>query len=201
VTRRSPVWVLVLVLGALFHCVSSHKEPAASPEPAAPPAAPFAQSKAVVEGTSAAPAATGSKPGAPGNVHREATAPSAAATPTAESAATPAAGSAAAPAEAEARATDASEFVSRREAARAEWDRARADLDAAASDCRLACRALDSMERAIVHLCALADEPDDRRRCDSAKKRLLDARDRVRAACGSCPTGPSLDRRAPVPSR
>src|SRR5258708_27744636 len=86
-------------------------------------------------------------------------------------------------------------------AARREFARARVDLEAAASDCSVACRALTSMERAVVHLCALTEEPDDRRRCDSAKKQLLDARTRVRQACGSCPAGPSVDREAPIPSR
>ncbi len=81
-----------------------------------------------------------------------------------------------------------------------EWERARAALDAAASDCALACRALASMERALVHLCALATLPDDRPRCEEARRRLLDARERVRRACGSCPGGPSVDPNAPVPS-
>jgi hypothetical protein len=85
--------------------------------------------------------------------------------------------------------------------ARREFDQARIDLEAAASDCSVACRALTSMERAVTHLCALTEEPDDRRRCDSAKKQLRDARTRVRQACGSCPGGPSVDRAAPIPSR
>jgi hypothetical protein len=84
--------------------------------------------------------------------------------------------------------------------ARAEWDRARAALDAAANDCALACRALASMERALVHLCALATSTEDQARCEEARRRLLDARDRVRRACGSCPGGPSVDRNAPIPS-
>jgi hypothetical protein len=88
-----------------------------------------------------------------------------------------------------------------RTAALAEWRRAEAELQAAASDCNRACQALASMERAAVHLCALADLPDDRRRCESARKQVLDARTRVRLACGSCPGGPSLDRNAPIPSR
>jgi hypothetical protein len=85
-------------------------------------------------------------------------------------------------------------------AARREFDRARIDLEAAANDCSVACRALTSMERAVAHLCALTEEPDDRRRCDSARKQLLSARTRVRQACGSCPGGPSVDREAPIPS-
>jgi hypothetical protein len=86
-------------------------------------------------------------------------------------------------------------------AARRDFDRARVDLEAAANDCSVACRALTSMERAVTHLCALTEDPDDRRRCESAKKQLLDARTRVRQACGTCPGGPSVDRDAPIPSR
>jgi hypothetical protein len=56
------------------------------------------------------------------------------------------------------------------------------------------------MERAVVRLCSLVELPDDRRRCDDAKKRLLDARDRVRVACGSCPGGPSVRRNDPIPA-
>jgi hypothetical protein len=71
--------------------------------------------------------------------------------------------------------------------ARAELDRAQRDLEAAASDCEAACRALASMERATSHLCSLADEDADRRRCDDARGRLAEARKRVRGACGTCP--------------
>jgi hypothetical protein len=78
------------------------------------------------------------------------------------------------------------ERVATRLAARAELDRAQRELESAASDCESACRALASMERATSHLCSLADEPDDQRRCDDAKLRLTTARGRVRAACGGC---------------
>jgi hypothetical protein len=84
--------------------------------------------------------------------------------------------------------------------ARAELDRAMAELEASASDCAQACRALASMERATAHLCALADQTDDQRRCDDATKRLREARDRVRTSCGACPGGPSVDPGAPVPA-
>jgi hypothetical protein len=43
------------------------------------------------------------------------------------------------------------------------------------------------MERATRHLCSLADEQDDRRRCDDARQRLTTARVRVMAQCGTCP--------------
>jgi len=75
----------------------------------------------------------------------------------------------------------------RREAARAELGQAQQDLEAAASDCSAACRALASMERATQHLCELAAEPDDRGRCDDARQRLHTARERIRSACGACP--------------
>lgn len=87
-----------------------------------------------------------------------------------------------------------------RRAARADFDRARGDLEAAVNDCALACKALASMERAVVRLCSLAELPDDRRRCEDVKKRLLDARDRVRTACGGCPGGPSVRRGDPIPT-
>lgn len=68
----------------------------------------------------------------------------------------------------------------------ADLDRAVRELDAAASDCESACRALASMERATTHLCSLAEDPGDQRRCDDAKVRLTAAKGRVRAACGAC---------------
>jgi len=74
-----------------------------------------------------------------------------------------------------------------RTAARDELIRAERSLDASASDCAGACRALSSMARAIAHLCALVDSPDDQRRCDGATQRLAAARERVRQSCGACP--------------
>jgi hypothetical protein len=73
-----------------------------------------------------------------------------------------------------------------RVAARADLDRAQRELESAAGDCESACRALASMERATTHLCSLADEPDDQRRCEDARLRLTSAQGRVRAACGGC---------------
>jgi hypothetical protein len=75
----------------------------------------------------------------------------------------------------------------RREAAIAELGRAQHDLEAAAGDCSVACRALASMERATQHLCDLAVDADDQGRCGDARQRLLAARQRVRSACGTCP--------------
>jgi hypothetical protein len=54
----------------------------------------------------------------------------------------------------------------------------------AASPCDVACRALDSMERAADHLCALAGSADDR--CSGARARVESAEARVRAACPAC---------------
>jgi hypothetical protein len=72
-------------------------------------------------------------------------------------------------------------------AARAEVELAARDLDAASSnDCSMACRALASLERATGHLCDLATEADDRRRCEDAKSKVLRARDKIKNACGVC---------------
>ena len=81
-----------------------------------------------------------------------------------------------------------------------ELDVAEREILVASGDCRSACRALGSMDRATGHLCELAVEPDDRDRCDDAKAKLLVARDRVRSTCGSCPGGASVERAAPIPS-
>lgn len=71
--------------------------------------------------------------------------------------------------------------------ARKEVEHAIHDLEAASGDCAAVCRALASMERAAAHLCSLADQDDDRRRCDDARQRLTAAQTRVRSACGVCP--------------
>ncbi len=84
-------------------------------------------------------------------------------------------------------AADQGDLAQRRAAARAELERAQSDLDAAATDCTAACRALSSMERATQHLCTLAADPDDQKRCDDAQHRLAAARARVRSSCGTCP--------------
>jgi hypothetical protein len=67
-------------------------------------------------------------------------------------------------------------------AARNELDSAESRVNAAMSDCATACRALESMERAAEHLCAL----DGGTECGRARQRLEAARDRVRASCGGC---------------
>jgi hypothetical protein len=73
------------------------------------------------------------------------------------------------------------------------------ELDVAGGDCRNACRALGSMDRAAGRLCGLAQSADEVRRCGDAKSRLYSARDKVRNTCGSC-ADTSVDRNAPVPS-
>ena len=83
--------------------------------------------------------------------------------------------------------------------ARSDLARAAKDIEAAMGDCAAACRALASMERATSHLCALSPA-DERGACDDAKAQVWSARARIRAACGSCPDGQSLDRSAPIPS-
>ncbi len=74
------------------------------------------------------------------------------------------------------------------------------ELDVAGGDCRNACRALGSMDRAAGRLCSLAQTSEEARRCEEAKARVYSARDKVRSTCGSCPDV-SVDRNAPVPSR
>jgi hypothetical protein len=74
------------------------------------------------------------------------------------------------------------------------------ELDVAGGDCRNACRALGSMDRAAGRLCGLAQSNDEQRRCGDAKNRVYSARDKVRNTCGSCPDV-SVDRNAPIPSR
>jgi len=84
--------------------------------------------------------------------------------------------------------------------ARTDLERAERELQSSASDCAAACRALASMERATGHLCDLASGPSDRTRCEDAKTKVLAARDRIRASCGVCAGGPTLEHGARIPS-
>jgi hypothetical protein len=79
-------------------------------------------------------------------------------------------------------------------------DLERAEREIASGDCGTACRALGSMERAVAFLCMQTQSDGDTNRCSDAKSRLVTSRKRVRAACGSCAGGPSVDPDAPVPS-
>ncbi len=81
-----------------------------------------------------------------------------------------------------------------------EIDISQRELDVAAGDCRNACRALGSMDRAAGRLCGLTQGGSETRRCDDAKQRVYSARDRVKATCGQCENGASVDRTAPIPS-
>jgi hypothetical protein len=74
------------------------------------------------------------------------------------------------------------------------------ELDVAGGDCRNACRALGSMDRATGRICGLAQSEDEQRRCSDAKTRVYSARDKVRNTCGTCPDV-SVERSAPIPSR
>jgi len=85
-------------------------------------------------------------------------------------------------------------------AAGSDLARALIELQASAGDCRTACRALGSMERATAHLCSLASSSDEQSSCQDARAKVLAGRDRVRTSCGECEGGPSLDRNAPIPS-
>lgn len=81
-----------------------------------------------------------------------------------------------------------------------EVERSQRELDVAAGDCRNACRALGSMDRAAGRLCGLTQGDPETRRCDDAKQRVYSARERVKTTCGQCQGGPSVERTAPIPS-
>ncbi|MFO0674208.1 MAG: hypothetical protein U0235_32100 [Polyangiaceae bacterium] len=81
-------------------------------------------------------------------------------------------------------------------AARREVEAAQRELEVAGADCRSACRALGSMERATARVCVLEEAS-----CEDVRGRLVRARQRVRTTCGECPGGPSVDPDAPIPSR
>lgn len=75
------------------------------------------------------------------------------------------------------------------------------ELDVAGSDCRNACRALGSMDRAAGRLCTLSQGDGEPQRCEDAKRRVYSARDRVKTTCGTCADGTTVERAAPIPSR
>jgi len=75
------------------------------------------------------------------------------------------------------------------------------ELDVAGSDCRNACRALGSMDRAAGRLCELSQGDGEPQRCEDAKRRVYSARDRVKTTCGTCADGTTVERAAPIPSR
>ncbi len=81
-----------------------------------------------------------------------------------------------------------------------EIDSSQRELDVAGGDCRNACRALASMDRAAGRLCGLAQSNDEVRRCGDAKTKVYSARDKVRNTCGRC-EDVSVERSAPIPSK
>jgi hypothetical protein len=83
-----------------------------------------------------------------------------------------------------------------RSSLRRDVEAAQRELETAGSDCTAACRALGSMERATARLCSLEESG-----CEDVRVRLRRARDRVRASCGRCADGTSVDPDAPIPSR
>jgi hypothetical protein len=86
------------------------------------------------------------------------------------------------------------------QAAASDVDRSQRELEGATGDCRNACRALGSMDRAAGRLCDLTQGDPETRRCDDARERVYSARARVKAMCGQCDGGPSVERSAPIPS-
>lgn len=109
-------------------------------------------------------------------------------------------GSAAAPAQPQGGVAGTSSRSVALQSASSEIEASQRELDVAAGDCRNACRALGSMDRAAGKVCELSQGEPDGHRCDDAKKRVYTARDRVKTTCGGCPGGPSVERTAPVPS-
>ena len=82
--------------------------------------------------------------------------------------------------------------------AQEDFEKGRRELESTGGgQCKDACRALSSMDRAAGKICGL--ESGDR--CVGVKDKLYSARDRVHLSCGTCSDGTSTDRNAPVPSR
>jgi hypothetical protein len=67
---------------------------------------------------------------------------------------------------------------------------AKRELDVATSrrDCKAACRALASMERAALQVCEIARSSEERQSCKTAEGDVADAKKRVQTACGACKT-------------
>lgn len=155
-------------------------------------AAPKSPARSSVESTAPSQQAYGQQPGAYPSGAAQADATASPPPPPSTAPAQPQGGSASGPA------TSRSIAI---QGATNEMERSQRELDVAAGDCRNACRALGSMDRAAGKVCELSRGEDDSRRCDDAKKRVYSSRDRVKTTCGQCPGGPSVERNAPVPSR
>ena len=82
----------------------------------------------------------------------------------------------------------------------ANMDEAFRRIERAGNDCAEACRALTSMDHACGELCAAATGSDERSLCTRSTERVRKARETVKRACGSCPSGTSVEAGDPVPS-
>ena len=82
--------------------------------------------------------------------------------------------------------------------ARGDLQHAMRELDASLGDCTNACRALLSLEHATAHLCELASDAGDQGTCSDAKARVVKARSQIKASCGTCSNGASLDAASPI---
>ena len=181
-------------------CGGSQAARAPSTAPSAPTTAPQEQQSGAAPSMAAPESDIAPRSKAESQEYPAPAAPPASQAPAPVAPVTPAPATAPTPAPAPARADRGSREASIRRAG-AEFDAAQRALEAAAGDCASACRALGSMDRAAGHMCELASDVDDRRRCEAAKTRVQAARDRVRTTCGTCPGGPSVERSAPIPSQ
>lgn len=66
------------------------------------------------------------------------------------------------------------------------FDEASTAFAAAGSDCAQLCKALGSMTRSTLHLCELAKQSGDDKRCTDATGKLESARAKVKSSCGGC---------------
>lgn len=82
--------------------------------------------------------------------------------------------------------------------ARGDLQKALRELDASLGDCTNACRALVSLEHATSHLCEMAADASDQSSCSDAKGRVIRARSQIKASCGTCSNGASLDSASPI---
>lgn len=165
----------------------------AAPQSKSPPRGAQSAASAPAEGLGQAGAY------APGTAQADAYAPPPPASPGAPRSA-PASSPAPAPATSPAGAGGAASRSIALQSASNEIESSQRELDVAAGDCRNACRALGSMDRAAGKVCELSQAEAPGNRCEDAKQRVYSARDRVKSTCGGCPGGPSVERSAPVPS-
>lgn len=175
--KRLRAFVTTMVLGcAVVACAAQDKRTAASPSAPAGEAGPAERARpSTGDASMSAPQAAPPPPPAPAT----------------EPPRQPTAG---------ARATPGTSRTVALSQASTEIESSQRELDVAGGDCRNACRALGSMDRAAGRICGLAQTNDEQRRCGEAKTRVYSARDKVRSTCGTCPDV-SVERDAPIPSR